>query len=214
MRVSCAKDWTPGKFPEDRTAAQRLCEWIDVGEGGLDAIDLDFAGADLSYGDFSESWFTDAKLVNARLVEAELYRSDAQGADFSGADLTGCSLVRVNLDDAVLRGTTIDQANLVKASLYDVDASGASCRGTQFMGASLLGVNLRSADLSNAVFQENSFQVTLDQNTKIEGASGSVFGPAVIVEEEGSRELSGAALEDWIKVKGGAIRVLTVDREV
>jgi hypothetical protein len=44
------------------------------------------------------------------------------------------------------------------------------------MGASLLGVDLRSADLSRAVFDANSFQVTLDQSTKFEGASGSVFG--------------------------------------
>ncbi|BAC71805.1 MULTISPECIES: hypothetical protein [Streptomyces] len=32
--------WTPGKFPEGRTASQRLREWIDAGEGGLDAVDL------------------------------------------------------------------------------------------------------------------------------------------------------------------------------
>ncbi|MEV0143894.1 MULTISPECIES: pentapeptide repeat-containing protein [unclassified Nonomuraea] len=212
MSSGTRNHWTPARPPEDGIAAQRVREWIDAGEGGLDAVGLNLSGADLSHGDFSESWFTGAKLVNLRLRGAELYRSDAHGADFSGADLTECSLVRVNLDDAVMRGAILDGANLVKASLYGVDASGASCRGTQFMGSSLLGVNLRSADLSNAVFQENSFKVTLDQNTKLVGASGSVFGPVVIVENGISRELSGSALEEWLTLKGGSLRVMTNDR--
>ncbi|MGW7483286.1 pentapeptide repeat-containing protein [Nonomuraea muscovyensis] len=212
MSSGTRNHWTPARPPEDGIAAQRVREWIDAGEGGLDAVGLNLSGADLSHGNFSESWFTGAKLVNMRLRGAELYRSDAHGADFSGADLTECSLVRVNLDDAVMRGAILDGTNLAKASLYGIDASGASCRGTQFMGSSLLGVNLRCADLSNAVFQENSFKVTLDHNTKLVGASGSVFGPVVIVENGISRELSGAALEEWLTLKGGSLRVMTNDR--
>ena len=82
------------------------------------------------------------------------------------------------------------------------------------MGASLLGVDLRSADLSNAVFDENAFQVTLDQRTRLDGASGSVFRPAIIVENDVSRELAGAELQKWIKDHGGDIRVLSSDRQV
>ena len=167
MSSGTRKGWAPTRFPTHAAAIERLREWIEVGEGGLDAVGLDFSEADLSGGDFAESWFTDANLKNVRLVRAELYRSDMQGADLSGADLTECSLVRVNLDDAILRNVTLDGANLVKASLYDVDAVGAKCRGTQFMGSSLIGVDFRHADLSNSVFDHNSFRVTLDNGHKL-----------------------------------------------
>jgi uncharacterized protein YjbI with pentapeptide repeats len=80
------------------------------------------------------------------------------------------------------------------------------------MGASLLGVDLRSADLSNAVFQENAFRVTLDQKTKLAGASGSIFGPVVIAEDGMFRELSGALLEEWLRDKGGSLCVMASDR--
>lgn len=86
MSSGTRKGWAPARFPADGVAAQRLREWLDAGEGGLDAVRLDLSGADLSHGDFSESWFTDSKLMNVTLVSSELYRSDAQGADLRGAD--------------------------------------------------------------------------------------------------------------------------------
>ncbi|MFI9616366.1 pentapeptide repeat-containing protein [Streptomyces sp. NPDC052023] len=209
MSSGTRKGWAPARFPTDDVATQRLREWLDADEGGLDAVGLDLSGADFTRADFSESWFTDARLRNVTLIGAELYRSDAQGADLTGADLTEASLVRVNLDDAVLRHAKLDGANLVKASLYDVDAFGASCRGTQFMGASLLNVDFRSADLSRSVFDENSFQVILDENTRMDGVSGSIFGPAVFMEESGSRNLSGPELQEWIRCHGGAVQVIS-----
>jgi uncharacterized protein YjbI with pentapeptide repeats len=199
--------WAPAHLPQDPVAAQRLQEWLARGEGqnrrcGLDAVGLDLRGADLSGGDFSQSWFTEATLTGVRLVRAELYRADAQGADLSGADLTGGSLVRVNLDEAVLRDAVLDGADLVKASLWGVDATGASCRGTRFMGAALLRVDLRAADLRGAVFDRNAFHVTLDENTKLHGATGSVFGPVTLVDGAGRRELHGAELGAWLSGRG------------
>jgi uncharacterized protein YjbI with pentapeptide repeats len=113
MSSGTRKGWAPTRFPAHAAALERLREWIEVGEGGLDAVGLDLSEADLSSGDFAESWFTDPKLRNARLVGAELYRSDMQGADLSGADLTECSLVRVHLDDAILRNVTLDGAKSI-----------------------------------------------------------------------------------------------------
>ncbi len=121
--------------------------------------------------------------------------------------------MRVNLDDAILRNVTLDGANLVKASLYDVDAVGAKCRGTQFMGSSLIGVDFRHADLSNSVFDHNSFRVTLDKETKLEGALGSVIGPVALVHEGSSRELGGPELEQWIRSRGGSIQVVSPARQ-
>jgi antitoxin component YwqK of YwqJK toxin-antitoxin module len=177
---------------------------------GWDVVGLDLHGVDLSGRNLSESWLTRANLVGAKLVGADLYRADAEGTDFSGADLSCASLVRANLDDAVLRGAVLDGADLVKASLCEVDASGASFRGTRFMGASLLGADLRGADLSYAVLRENSFKVTLDDETKVVGLSGTVFGPVRVVDRQGSeeREVGGVELEGWIRARGGDIRVL------
>jgi hypothetical protein len=184
-------------------------EWHESGERirGHDAVGLDLSGVDLSGVNLSESWFTDARLVGGKLIGSDLYRSDAQGADFSGADLSYASLVRANLDDAVLRGAVLDGADLVKASLCEVDASGASLRGARLMGASLLNVDLRGADLSYAVLRENSFKVTLDRATRVEGLSGTVFGPVRVIGPEGVREVGGAELEEWVEMRGGDIRV-------
>ncbi|GAA0924431.1 hypothetical protein GCM10009549_45040 [Streptomyces thermoalcalitolerans] len=113
------------------------------------------------------------------------------------------------MDNAVLVNAVLDGAELVKASLCDADGSGASFRGTKFVDTFLINTNFRNADLRNAVFEENSFKVTLDEETKLEGASGTVFGPAVVVEGQASRELSGDALEQWIRSRGGNLRVLT-----
>jgi uncharacterized protein YjbI with pentapeptide repeats len=143
-----------------------------------------------------------------RLVATEFYRSDLQGADLTGADLTSASLVRVEMDEAVLRETVLDGADLVKASLYGVDASFARCRGTRFMGASLLDVNFCGADLSNAVVQENSFKVKMDADTVLAGLTGSIFGPVEFVGAEESRSIGGSELEQWIKDRGGDVSVL------
>ncbi|MFF8291458.1 hypothetical protein ACF068_19810 [Streptomyces sp. NPDC016309] len=77
------------------------------------------------------------------------------------------------------------------------------------MGASLLDVNLCGADLSNAVVQENSFQVRIDGNTVVNGLSGSVFGPVELAAEEGGvREIGGEALEEWLRARGANVRVV------
>jgi uncharacterized protein YjbI with pentapeptide repeats len=74
-------------------------------------------------------------------------------------------------------GAVLDGADLVKASLYGVDASAASLRGTRLMGSSLIDLNFCGSDLSEAVVQENTFKVTVDEKTDFTGMSGTVFGP-------------------------------------
>ncbi|MFJ4770735.1 pentapeptide repeat-containing protein [Streptomyces uncialis] len=131
-----------------------------------------------------------------------------QGADLSKADPTSASLVRVNLDDAVLAGAILDGANLVKASLYGVDATGARCRGTRFQGSSLLNVDLCGADLTDAVVDQNSFKVRVDSRTVWNGLTGSLFGPVEFVSDEEVREIAGEELARWISERGGNVRVL------
>ncbi|MFE2995138.1 pentapeptide repeat-containing protein [Nocardia sp. NPDC059246] len=210
MSSGTHSNWVPHTLPRNAEASARLRDWLlERKVGGLDAGGLDLSDSDLSGGNFSESWFGETRFTNTKLADAELYRSDAEGADFTGADLTNTSLVRVNLDDAVLRNAILDGANLVGASLYGVDAMGASLRGTALMGASLLHVDFRGADLSDAVVEENTFKVKVDEATVFKGLRGTVFGPITLTTDDGEHTLHGSQLEDWINARGGAVRVLS-----
>ncbi|MFH8518324.1 pentapeptide repeat-containing protein [Streptomyces gelaticus] len=213
MSSGTRKEWEPSEFPNDRFAADRLREWLRESiSGSLDAIGLNFGGADLSGGNFSESWFTGASLVGVNLTETEFYRADLEGADLSGANLTAASLVRANLDEAILRDSVLDRVDFGKASLYDVDASRASLRDARLMGASLLNVNLCGADLTNAVVEENSFKVKVDKETLLDGFSGTVFGPVELITDEGVTELRGDHLANWIRERNGNVQVISPRR--
>ncbi len=76
------------------------------------------------------------------------------------------------------------------------------------MGSSLLEVSLRGADLSGAVFDENSFKVTLDTKTVLHGATGTVFGPAELVDMGQSHKLAGSDLQNWLRNHGADIHVI------
>ncbi|MFF5707225.1 pentapeptide repeat-containing protein [Streptomyces sp. NPDC012794] len=196
--------------PTDPDAADRLWQWVrDGASGGEDLMGLDFGGAVLDGADLTGSWAYDARLTGARLVGTCFYRAHLKGADLSGADATGACFVRADLDETVLRGTVLDGADLARAELYGADARGASLRGARILGAVLLGTDLRGADLSGAVLQENGFKVVLDDSTLVAGLTGTVFGPAEHIAQDGTRTtLAGAALEDWLAARGGAVRVI------
>lgn len=62
--------------------------------------------------------------------------------------------------------------------------------------------------LKDAVCQENSVRVILDDESRSEGAKGTVFEPVVVVEGAVPRGLSGAGLEEWIRVKCADLQVI------
>ncbi|MEV6438278.1 pentapeptide repeat-containing protein [Streptomyces anulatus] len=200
--------WKPITLPNDSDAIQLIQVWMAEEGYSLFGIERDFRGADLSGGDFTKAWFTQAVLVNVRLTGAILYRADLQSAALAGADLAGADLVRANLDGAALRSARLDSADMTKASLQGVDASGASFRGTLIMGASLFGVDMRGADLTNAVLFQNTFKITVDEATIVQGLTGTAFGPIAAFEGGFSRELAGSELEAWIAERGGKVQVI------
>ncbi|WP_309236357.1 MULTISPECIES: pentapeptide repeat-containing protein [unclassified Streptomyces] len=208
MSSGIRKNWQPTVLPADPEATRQLQEWLASEEYNLNGMERDFRGADLSGGDFSNAWFTDAVLAGVRLVGASLYRADLRSADLTGADLTGGDLVRANLDEAVLRSARLDGADLVRASLCDADASGASFRGARFLGASLVDTDMRGADLTNAVLDENYFEIKVDDSTVMHGLTGTVFGPITVFSGESSRELADSELEAWVAERGGRVQVI------
>ncbi|MFJ1621054.1 pentapeptide repeat-containing protein [Streptomyces sp. NPDC088190] len=208
MSSGIRKNWKPNVLPTDPDATRQLQEWLASSEDNLNGMGRDFRGADLSGGDFSNAWFTDAILVGVRLASTSFYRADLQSADLTGADLTGADLVRANLDEAVLRSARLDGTDMVRASLCDVDASGASFRRARFLGASLIDTDMRGADLTDAVLNENFFEIKVDDTTVVRGLTGTVFGPITVFSGKSSQELAGAELEAWIGARGGQVRVI------
>ncbi|MFE6914582.1 pentapeptide repeat-containing protein [Streptomyces rubiginosohelvolus] len=126
----------------------------------------------------------------------------------SRVSLTGGDLIRANLDEAVLRSARLDGADLVRASLCDTDASGASFRGARFLGASLVDTDMRGADLTDAVLDENYFEIIVDDSTAMHGLTGTVFGPITVFSGESSRELTDSELETWVAERGGQVQVI------
>lgn len=202
------RDWKPTALPADPEATRRLLEWLASEEYALNGIGCDFRGADLSGGDFTGAWFTDAVLVDVRLAGASLYRADLRSADLTRADLTGADVVKADLDEAALRSARFDGADMVGASLYDADASGASFHGTRFLGASLINTDMRGADLTQAVLDENIFEIKVDDFTVVRGLTGTVFGPLTFFSGESPQELAGAEIEAWVAERGGQVEVI------
>lgn len=101
-------------------------------------------------------------------------------------------------------------AQAVSVSVSDSRKSNSALfKGEFAVPATRSGVNARIECSGMVAVKHDSFEVTLDECTKVEGVSGSVFGPAVILDEGASRVLSGAKLQKWITERGADIRVVT-----
>lgn len=196
-------------FPADPEAVAVLREWAAQEDALLDAAGLDLSGADLSGTDLANGLFTEAVLRKTGLSGCDLYRANLESADLTEADLSDAVLVKAVLDEASLAGASLDRADLGSAELWGTDASGATLRGAKLDGAALLKTRLNGADLSNATVRETSLKVFLDDRTRVEGLSGTLFGPAHVVEGENAREIGGSELEDWLNRRGAQVQVLT-----
>jgi hypothetical protein len=195
-------------MPADAEAAAALREWAEQADSLLDASALDLSQADLSGADLAMALLTQTVLRSAKLVGTDLYRAHLEGAVLDEADLSSASLVKVEFDEASLRGATLDEADLGSTTLWAVDARSARFRAAKLDGASLIDVRLEGADLTNASMRETSLKAVLDEQTVVQGLSGTIFGPAVI-ERAGVRcEINGPELEQWLNSRGASVRVL------
>jgi uncharacterized protein YjbI with pentapeptide repeats len=197
-------------LPANEAASAVVRAWAESSDDILlDAAGLDLSGADLSGADLAEALLTEAVLREVRLRGADLYRAHLEGADLSHVDLSHASLVKATFDESVLTSASLEGANLGRASLWGVDASAARFRGATLDGASLIRMRLAGADFSDVSVRETSFKVLLDENTVVTGMSGTVFGPAELVERDSVRQLAGEELERWLHAHGAEVRVLT-----
>ncbi|GHK01040.1 hypothetical protein SY2F82_28370 [Streptomyces sp. Y2F8-2] len=195
-------------MPPDAEAAAALREWVEQADSLLDVSALDLSRADLSGADLAMALLTQTVLRSAKLVGSDLYRAHLEGAVLDDADLSGASLVKAELDEASLRGATLDEADLGSTDLWAVDARSARFRAAKLDGASLIDVRLQGADLTNASVRETSLKAVLDEQTVVQGLSGTLFGPAVIDQAGVQREIDGLELEQWLNTRGANVRVL------
>ncbi|MFF2247184.1 pentapeptide repeat-containing protein [Streptomyces sp. NPDC058142] len=194
--------------PADPEAAAVLRSWARQGDSLLDVTELDLSHTDLSGLDLAVGLLTGTVLRGARLVGTDLYRAHMEGAVLEGADLSRACLTKAILDEADLRGAVLVAASLGSAELYGVDARAASFRGARLNGASFLDARLEGADLTGASVRETSLKAVLDDRTRVEGLTGTVFGPARLEGSGPPHELAGPALEKWLNSRGAAVQVL------
>ncbi|MEW1929748.1 pentapeptide repeat-containing protein [Streptomyces sp. NPDC088360] len=195
-------------LPVDSKAADALRAWSGQEDTTIDLCGLDASGADLTGADLAMGLILETRFEDAVLVGTDLYRADLRYAVLDRADLSRACLVKSVLDEASLRDATLTGTDLGRADLYKTDARGACFRAARLNGASLLGTRLEGADLTGASVQETSFKVQVDERTRVEGLTGSVYGPAYVVGNGVRHELAGRELERWLHQGGATVQVL------
>lgn len=67
---------------------------------------------------------------------------------------------------------------------------------------------MEGADLTGASVRETSLKPVLDDRTRVQGLTGTVFGPASLEGSGPPRELAGPELDEWLNNRGAAVQVL------
>ncbi|MCX5326989.1 pentapeptide repeat-containing protein [Streptomyces sp. NBC_00120] len=88
------------------------------------------------------------------------------------------------------------------------DARHGLLHGARLNGASFLDARVEGADLTGASVRETSLKPVLDDRTRVQGLTGTVFGPASLEGSGPPRELAGPELDEWLNNRGAAVQVL------
>lgn len=195
-------------MPADPEAAAELQSWSHQQDTTLNLSGLDASGADLTGAHLALGVFRGTGLKRTTLVDTDLHRAHLEKAMLDSADLTGASLAKAVLNGASLRGANLTRADLSDAELTETDATSAKLRGARLNGTILVRTRLQGADLTDATLHDASFDVVLDEETVLQGLTGSVFGPARVDEGGSVRELAGLELELWLEGRGASVKVL------
>lgn len=143
-------DWAPapGLLTVLTRARLRGVRWPAVHLPGRAMHGADFSRADLRGACLDDCVGKGASFRRARLRGATLNRFEGSGADFTGADSSSIQASRIELSDAVLVRTRLDEADLRYARLLR-----AQLRGASLIGADLTHAILRWADIEGADFR-------------------------------------------------------------
>jgi len=129
-------------------------------------------GACLKGANLGQASLFRAKLAKAVLREASLFKSDLSEADLSEADLEGANLQEAVLEQTNLRGANVASANLCFATLLRTNLEGAVLDHCAVYGTSLWEVNLaesRQRDLDIMPAQQPVLSVDSLQTAQLVG---------------------------------------------
>lgn len=109
---------------------------------GMSLRGANFAGSDFSHSNLAGANFTQANLDNTSFYKAHLMQVKG---------------VRVNLNKAILRGTTLSDVSLVSSNFSSADLHKADLTGGDFTGSDFAGARLKSTDALGASFVRANF---------------------------------------------------------
>lgn len=150
-----------------------------------DFTNVVFDDVDLQHGTFTGADFDAAVLLSssnytfANFTDADFSRAIfASGISFAGAVMTRVILVDQDLIGANLTNVQWNNGNLEWLSLKGADLSGAALQGTRFWGVTLSDTDFRGANLCGAVFGNDEFGETGNDDLLREGAT--ILGDTVM----------------------------------
>lgn len=195
------------RWPDDSRARDALERYLQGRRAGdldlrLEAIGLDFRGADLSGMLLGSPWLEEAVLDGVRLAGADLVSGSLAGAWMTGADLSGCVLGKTQLDGCRARDASLRGARSWRASAYRADLGGVDLTGAHLNELGLTDADLRGAELSGAHLDRVSFDRTRLGGCSLSGAHGSVFGSIDIGTPQAPECLDGDEMIAWLRSQG------------
>ena len=122
-------------------------------------------GLDVSGEDFSATRFQNARLERCRFVGTDLDSADFGGhSEAVDCDFSRSILVKAMIYSSDFSGCRFDAANTIR-----LECDEAILRGASFRGADLRGASFVNCDLRDAVFDEANLDTTDFINCRVEG---------------------------------------------
>jgi uncharacterized protein YjbI with pentapeptide repeats len=139
---------------------------------GADLREAELSEADLSEADLNGAflWGADlfqASLTGARLRIANLFQTDLRSADFRGADLNGADLTRANLTEADLSGADLTDAYLEAATLLRTNIDQAKVSGSSIYSINVWGLKGEFLEQNNLVITPKGAPIITVDNIEI-----------------------------------------------
>lgn len=178
-----------GRLEDAPTSDEEKIHYNQQGYERVIRRDSDLVGANLQGAIFPNKInlsgidLTNANLRGAKLRGAILNRTILEGADLTGADLTGATLIKTNLEKAILVNTNLSGATLDAVVWEDVYLVGSQPYSLSLVGATLQNLvfctkhTIKNVNFSNSFFNHVYFNECKLDNIKMCDATvnGLVF---------------------------------------
>jgi uncharacterized protein YjbI with pentapeptide repeats len=179
-------------------------------EGGewLDARGLDLNGRQLDDVYLHLASLTDCRFEAASLRYANLSSATLAGCSFRDADLRGGSFVKAFAHACDFSGAGLKHCNLTRFGTAECDFRHARLRKVRMAGFRGRSGDFRDADLRGAVFIDTTFDGSLMDGAKLDGAAGTLTRRDHVIDvgtPEAPRLLRDDDLLEWFRTAGARV---------